>query len=85
MHVCARSAFVFAAGVSRDVSQAVLQDVPSGPRRGARMASQVKHFAFSREQRELGLGVVGNWLNRHYRRSISSHVQKELQDLHSHR
>lgn len=55
------------------------------PRRGARIASQVKHFAFDKHQRQIGLGVVGKWLNRHYRRSISSSVQKQLEDFHSHR
>ncbi|TNM86145.1 hypothetical protein fugu_008416 [Takifugu bimaculatus] len=56
-----------------------------GLRRGGRIASQVKHFAFDRHKRQVGLGVVGKWLNRHYRRSISSNVQKQLEDFHSHR
>ncbi|XP_036395459.1 inactive rhomboid protein 2-like [Megalops cyprinoides] len=55
------------------------------PRRGRRIASQVKHFAFDKHKREYGMGVVGKWLNRHYRRSISSQVQKQLDDFHSHR
>ncbi|KAJ0033842.1 hypothetical protein NQD34_000949 [Periophthalmus magnuspinnatus] len=55
------------------------------PRRGQRIASQVKHFAFDRQQRQYGMGVVGKWLNRHYRRSLSSNVQKQLDHFHSHR
>ncbi|XP_040186034.1 inactive rhomboid protein 2 [Rana temporaria] len=55
------------------------------PRRGKRIASQVKHFAFDRKKRLYGLGVVGNWLNRTYRRSISSTVQNQLEHIDSHR
>ncbi|KAG7486674.1 hypothetical protein JOB18_035701 [Solea senegalensis] len=55
------------------------------PRRGRRIASQVKHFAFDKHKRQYGMGVVGKWLNRHYRRSLSSNVQKQLEDFHSHR
>lgn len=55
------------------------------PRRGRRIASQVKHFAFDKERRQYGMGVVGKWLNRHYRRSLSSNIQKQLDDFHSHR
>ncbi|KAA8595015.1 inactive rhomboid protein 2 isoform X1 [Etheostoma spectabile] len=55
------------------------------PRRGGRIASQVKHFAFDKHKREYGMGVVGKWLNRHYRRSLSSNIQKQLDDFHSHR
>uniref|UniRef100_A0A671YPQ3 Inactive rhomboid protein n=1 Tax=Sparus aurata TaxID=8175 RepID=A0A671YPQ3_SPAAU len=62
----------------------VVQD-KGHPRRGRRIASQVKHFAFDRHKRQYGMGVVGKWLNRHYRRSISSNVQKQLDDFHSHR
>lgn len=54
-------------------------------RRGRRIASQVKHFAFDRHKRQYGMGVVGKWLNRHYRRSLSSNIQKQLDDFHSHR
>lgn len=57
----------------------------SHPRRGGRIASQVKHFAFDKQKRQYGMGVVGKWLNRHYRRSISSNIQKQLEDIHSHR
>nr|XP_020466625.1 inactive rhomboid protein 2 [Monopterus albus] len=57
----------------------------SHPRRGRRIASQVKHFAFDKHKRQYGMGVVGNWLNRHYRRSLSSTIQKQLDDFHSHR
>ncbi|XP_010887711.1 inactive rhomboid protein 2 isoform X2 [Esox lucius] len=56
-----------------------------GQQRGRRIASQVKHFAFDKPKREYGMGVVGKWLNRHYRRSISSQVQKQLDDFSSHR
>uniref|UniRef100_A0A8C3B3K8 Inactive rhomboid protein n=1 Tax=Cyclopterus lumpus TaxID=8103 RepID=A0A8C3B3K8_CYCLU len=57
----------------------------SHPRRGGRIASQVKHFAFDKRKRQYGMGVVGKWLNRHYRRSLSSNIQKQLDDFHSHR
>lgn len=62
----------------------VVQD-KSQPRRGRRITSQVKHFVFDKHKRQYGMGVVGKWLNRHYRRSISSNVQKQLDDFHSHR
>lgn len=55
------------------------------PRRGRRIASQVKHFAFDKHRRQYGMGVVGKWLNRHYRRSLSSSIQKQLDDCPSHR
>ncbi|XP_006869611.1 PREDICTED: inactive rhomboid protein 2 [Chrysochloris asiatica] len=54
-------------------------------RRGKRITSKVKHFAFHRKKRYYGLGVVGNWLNRSYRRSISSTVQRQLESFDSHR
>ncbi|XP_069849039.1 inactive rhomboid protein 2 isoform X1 [Dipodomys merriami] len=54
-------------------------------RRGTRIASKVRHFAFDRKKRHYGLGVVGNWLNRSYRRSISSTVQRQLESFDSHR
>ncbi|KAM7008807.1 inactive rhomboid protein 2-like [Tautogolabrus adspersus] len=57
----------------------------SHPRRGGRIASQVKHFAFDKHKRHYGMGVVGKWLNRQYRRSLSSNVQKQLDDFNSHR
>uniref|UniRef100_A0A4W5RQP9 Inactive rhomboid protein n=1 Tax=Hucho hucho TaxID=62062 RepID=A0A4W5RQP9_9TELE len=53
--------------------------------RGRRIASQVKHFAFDKPKRQYGMGVVGKWLNRHYRRSISNQVQIQLDDFSSHR
>uniref|UniRef100_K7F475 Inactive rhomboid protein n=1 Tax=Pelodiscus sinensis TaxID=13735 RepID=K7F475_PELSI len=56
-----------------------------GPKRGKRIASQVRHFAFDRKKRYYGLGVVGKWLNRTYRRSISSVVQSQLENTDSHR
>ncbi|XP_021096767.1 inactive rhomboid protein 2 isoform X2 [Heterocephalus glaber] len=37
------------------------------------------------KKRHYGLGVVGNWLNRSYRRSISSTVQRQLESFDSHR
>ncbi|XP_029456284.1 inactive rhomboid protein 2 isoform X2 [Rhinatrema bivittatum] len=57
----------------------------AAPRRGKRIASQVRHFAFDRKKRHYGLGMVGNWLNRTYRRSISSVVQTKLEHIDSHR
>uniref|UniRef100_A0A3P9AUC5 Inactive rhomboid protein n=1 Tax=Maylandia zebra TaxID=106582 RepID=A0A3P9AUC5_9CICH len=73
----------------KDLSQApkmpTLFHEMAQPRRGRRIASQVKHFAFDKQKRQYGLGVVGKWLNRQYRRSISSNVQKQLDDFHSHR
>lgn len=57
----------------------------AGTKRGRRIASTVKHFAFDRKKRHYGLGVVGNWLNRSYRRSISSTVQRQLESFDSHR
>ncbi|XP_069050711.1 inactive rhomboid protein 2 [Lepisosteus oculatus] len=68
----------------KDVSKTPAAGAPSG-RRGRRIASQVKHFAFDKKQRHYGLGVVGKWLNRTYRRSLSSTVQKQLEDFSSHR
>ncbi|XP_015279486.1 PREDICTED: inactive rhomboid protein 2 [Gekko japonicus] len=62
--------------------------VPSpvdAPKRGTRIASKVKHFAFDRKKRYYGLGVVGKWLNRTYRRSISSVVRSQLEIVDSHR
>ncbi|CAB1344905.1 unnamed protein product [Coregonus sp. 'balchen'] len=62
------------------------EDTKAGPQqRGRRIASQVKHFAFDKPKRQFGMGVVGKWLNRHYRHSISSQVQKQLDDFSSHR
>ncbi|XP_007431905.1 inactive rhomboid protein 2 isoform X1 [Python bivittatus] len=62
-----------------------LQQTASAPKRGTRIASRVKHFAFDRKKRYYGLGVVGNWLNRTYRRSISSVVRSQLEITDSHR
>ncbi|XP_029140504.1 inactive rhomboid protein 2 [Protobothrops mucrosquamatus] len=62
-----------------------LQQKASAPKRGTRIASRVKHFAFDRKKRYYGLGVVGNWLNRTYRRSISSVVRSQLEITDSHR
>ncbi|NXO63163.1 RHDF2 protein, partial [Phainopepla nitens] len=59
--------------------------VIGAPRRGRRIASKVKHFAFDRKKRYYGLGVVGKWLNRTYRRSLSSIVQSQLEITDSHR
>lgn len=63
----------------------VMQKDKTHPRLGRRIASQVKHFAFDKRKRQYGMGVVGKWLNRHYRRSLSSNVQKQLDNFHSHR
>ncbi|XP_062402182.1 inactive rhomboid protein 2-like [Sardina pilchardus] len=69
----------------RDISKTPLPCERPQQRRGRRIASQVKHFAFDKHKRLYGMGVVGKWLNRHYRRSLSSNVQKQLEDFHSHR
>ncbi|XP_044201789.1 inactive rhomboid protein 2-like [Thunnus albacares] len=71
--------------ISRTPRTPTVQPEKSHPRRGRRIASQVKHFAFDKHKRQYGMGVVGKWLNRHYRRSLSSNVQKQLDDFHSHR
>ncbi|XP_043944971.1 inactive rhomboid protein 2 [Protopterus annectens] len=68
----------------KDVLRASGFAVPH-PRRGKRIASQVKHFAFDKKKRYYGLGVVGKWLNRTYRHSLSSTVQKQLEHIDSHR
>ncbi|XP_060700389.1 inactive rhomboid protein 2-like isoform X1 [Hemiscyllium ocellatum] len=54
-------------------------------RRGKRIVSQVKHFAFDKKTRKYGLGVVGRWLNRRYRRALSYSIRTKLQDMRSHR
>ncbi|KAM9482229.1 inactive rhomboid protein 2-like isoform 1-T4 [Clarias gariepinus] len=69
----------------KDISRAPAAMVSPALRRGGRIASRVKHFAFDKHKREYGLGVVGKWLDRHYRRSLSSQVQKQLDDFRSHR
>ena len=71
--------------ISRTPRTPITLPEKSHPRRGRRIASQVKHFAFDKHKRQYGMGVVGKWLNRHYRRSLSSNVQKQLDDFHSHR
>ncbi|XP_077426115.1 inactive rhomboid protein 2-like isoform X2 [Vanacampus margaritifer] len=71
--------------VSRTPRTPIAVQEKSHPRRGRRIASQVKHFAFDNKKRHYGMGVVGKWLNRHYRRSLSSTIQKQLDDFHSHR
>ncbi|XP_041789765.1 inactive rhomboid protein 2-like [Chelmon rostratus] len=71
--------------ISRTPRTPVVVHDKSRPRRGGRIASQVKHFAFDKHKRQYGMGVVGKWLNRHYRRSLSSNIQKQLDDFHSHR
>uniref|UniRef100_A0A8C5H2P3 Inactive rhomboid protein n=1 Tax=Gouania willdenowi TaxID=441366 RepID=A0A8C5H2P3_GOUWI len=71
--------------VSRTPRTPVSVQEKSHPRRGRRIASQVKHFAFDKHKRQYGMGVVGRWLNRHYRRSLSSNIQKQLDDFNSHR
>ncbi|KAK3575141.1 hypothetical protein QTP86_020953, partial [Hemibagrus guttatus] len=69
----------------KDISRAPAVIVSPALRRGGRIASRVKHFAFDKHKRQYGLGMVGKWLDRHYRRSLSSQVQKQLNDFHSHR
>ncbi|XP_054459647.1 inactive rhomboid protein 2-like [Anoplopoma fimbria] len=71
--------------VSRTPRTPTVGPEKSNPRRGGRIASQVKHFAFDKRKRQYGMGVVGKWLNRHYRRSLSSNIQKKLDNFHSHR
>ncbi|XP_049577728.1 inactive rhomboid protein 2 isoform X2 [Syngnathus scovelli] len=71
--------------VSRTPRTPTAAQEKSHSRRGRRIASQVKHFAFDNKKRYYGMGVVGKWLNRHYRRSLSSTVQKQLDGFHSHR
>ncbi|NXS45954.1 RHDF2 protein, partial [Balaeniceps rex] len=73
------------ARVSPEGVQLALASAGPAPRRGRRIASKVKHFAFDRKKRYYGLGVVGKWLNRTYRRSLSSIVQSQLEITDSHR
>ncbi|CAK6438553.1 unnamed protein product [Pipistrellus nathusii] len=86
---CFRAVPRSASPVSPDGVQAPLREYGRSPapaaRRGRRIASKVKHFAFGRQRRHYGLGVVGSWLNRRYRRSISSTVQRQLESFDSHR
>ncbi|KAM9598034.1 inactive rhomboid protein 2 [Trichechus inunguis] len=78
-----------ASPVSADGVQIPLRECSRAPvpaaRRGKRIASKVKHFAFDQKKRHYGLGMVGSWLNRSYRRSISSTVQRQLESFDSHR
>ncbi|XP_059763732.1 inactive rhomboid protein 2 isoform X2 [Balaenoptera ricei] len=78
-----------ASPVSPEEVQIPLKESDRAPvpaaKRGKRIASKVKHFALDRKKRHYGLGVVGNWLNRSYRRSISSTVQRQLESFDSHR
>lgn len=77
--------FFFVSRGKKDVIKTVTPSEIESSRRGGRIASKVKHFAFDKQKRQYGMGVVGKWLNRHYRRSLSSQVQKQLEDFHSHR
>uniref|UniRef100_A0A673JPH9 Inactive rhomboid protein n=1 Tax=Sinocyclocheilus rhinocerous TaxID=307959 RepID=A0A673JPH9_9TELE len=77
--------FYFVFRGKKDVTKTVTPSERESSRRGGRIAFKVKHFAFDKQKRQYGMGVVGNWLNRHYRRSLSSQVQKQLEDFHSHR
>ncbi|XP_049626981.1 inactive rhomboid protein 2 [Suncus etruscus] len=76
-----------ASPVSLDGVQVPLNECSRVPaaRRGQRLTSKVKYFAFNRKRRHYGLGVVGGWLNRTYRRSISSTVQRQLESFDTHR
>lgn len=67
--------------VSRDASQTL----GSRPCRAGRLALKVKSFIADQGKHEIGVGVLGNWLIRYYRHSISSDVQKQLDGVHSHR
>ncbi|XP_051888626.1 inactive rhomboid protein 2-like isoform X2 [Pristis pectinata] len=58
---------------------------PETHRRGTRILSRVEHFAFDRRRRQYGLGIVGRWLNRRYRRSLSVSTRDKLQHLSNHR
>lgn len=69
----------------REGARLAASSAVAAPRRGRRIASKVKHFAFDRKKRYYGLGVVGKWLNRTYRRSLSSIVQSQLENTDSHR
>lgn len=69
----------------REGARLAASSAGTAPRRGRRIASKVKHFAFDRKKRYYGLGVVGKWLNRTYRRSLSSIVQSQLENTDSHR
>ncbi|XP_014306276.1 inactive rhomboid protein 2 [Myotis lucifugus] len=86
---CFRAIPRSASPVSPDGVQVSLREYGRTPvpvaKRGKRIASKVKHFAFDRQKRHYGLGVVGSWLNRRYRRSISSTVQRQLESFDSHR
>ncbi|TWW72062.1 Inactive rhomboid protein 2 [Takifugu flavidus] len=57
----------------------------SRPCRAGRLALKVKRFIADQGKHEIGVGVLGNWLIRYYRHSLSSDVQKQLDDMHSHR
>uniref|UniRef100_A0A669PW43 Inactive rhomboid protein n=1 Tax=Phasianus colchicus TaxID=9054 RepID=A0A669PW43_PHACC len=69
----------------REGARLAAASVGPAPQRGRRIASKVKHFAFDRKKRYYGLGVVGQCLNRTYRRSLSSIVQSQLEITDSHR
>ncbi|RXN15802.1 inactive rhomboid 2 [Labeo rohita] len=69
----------------KDLTKTVTPSERESSRRGGRITSKVKHFAFDKQKRQYGMGVVGKWLNRHYRHSLSSQVQKQLEDIQSHR
>eukprot|EP00062_Callorhinchus_milii_P025525 gi/632986601/ref/XP_007910330.1/ PREDICTED: inactive rhomboid protein 2-like [Callorhinchus milii] len=62
-----------------------LHTLAAVPKRGHRITSQVRNFAFDKKRRQYGLGVVGKWLNRNYRQRLSSSIQRKLADVSSHR
>ncbi|XP_072882677.1 inactive rhomboid protein 2-like isoform X5 [Hemitrygon akajei] len=53
--------------------------------RGSHITPQVRRSMFDRKKRQYGLGIVGRWLNRRYRRSLSISTCDKLQHLHTHR
>ncbi|XP_059805018.1 inactive rhomboid protein 2-like [Hypanus sabinus] len=53
--------------------------------RGTHITPQVRRSMFNRKKRQYGLGIVGRWLNRRYRRSLSISTRDKLQHLHTHR
>lgn len=79
-----------AADIGRDASQTprtpVVTREKSCPCVGhCLIASKVKRFVLGKHKHEIGIAVMGKWMNRYHRYSISSDVQKQMKALHSHR
>ncbi|XP_069785720.1 inactive rhomboid protein 2-like [Narcine bancroftii] len=53
--------------------------------RGTRIMAPVEHLGFDKRRRQYGVGMVGRWLNRRYRRSLSVSTWDKLQHLSNHR